>query len=330
MSEAARDPVVDTVPVNAFMENLSDVPVVAVTGESHVVFVSSDANMELVMDTLNENHILSVPVVDGSCHAVGFVDMLDIVEYIISCMKQTKSTVDTQEFVDELMRTPAANLVDFSRRNNYQFVSGAEDMATIAKTLSSGCIHRVCTGRKFGDSALRDVPLSVCTQSDIIRFISSELMDEVKVKGDRLKKMAELNLMDLLSTVEKRNLVLLNSTASLLDACAQLIDESISVVGIVDVDSGRLVGAFAPSDFKNWKKEDFGFFTKPVLEFLKHKGSPNTNPLTINASISLGSAIHTLSSTKTHCAWIVNELYHPQELITLTDVLRIVTSHEQK
>jgi CBS domain-containing protein len=327
MSEAARD-MVDTVPVNAFMEALADVPVVAVTGESHIIYVSAEANMESVMDTLNKHNILSVPVVDASFHAVGFVDMLDIVEYVISAMKQTKSSVDTQEFAETLMSTPASSLVDFSRRNNYQFVSGAEDMAEITKTLSSGVIHRVCTGRKFGDAVMRDVPLSVCTQSDLIRFLSSEMNDEAKAKGDKLKKMGDVSLVDALRMVEKRNLVLLNSSATLLDACAQLIDESISVVGIVDIDTGRLVGAFSPSDFKNWKKEDFGYFTKPVLDFLRHKGSPNTNPLTVLPSISLGSTIHTLSNTKTHCAWIVNESYQPQELITLTDVLRIATTLE--
>jgi len=327
MSEA-RD-MVDTVPVNSLMETLCDVPVVAVTGEAHIVYVSTDASMEFIMDTLNQHNILSVPVVNDSFHAVGFVDMMDIVEYIISCMKNTKSSVDTKEFAETLMITPASSLVDFSRRNNYQFVSGAEDMAEIAKTLSSGLIHRVCTGRKFGDAAMRDVPLSLCTQSDIIRFLSSELNDEAKLKGDKMKKMADLNLMDLLQKVEKRNLVLLNSNATLLDACAQLIDESISVVGIVDVENGRLAGAFAPSDFKNWKKEDFSFFTKPLLEFLKHKGSPNTNPLTVQPSISLGSTIHTLTNTRTHCAWIVDEAYQPQELITMTDILRIVTTFEQ-
>jgi len=310
------------------MEVLSDVPVVAITGESHVVFASADATMEFVMNTLNTNNILSLPVVNGDMHAVGFVDMLDIVEYVISCMKKTKSSVDTQEFAQTLMSTPAYNLVDFSRRNHYQFVSGAEDMAEIAKTLSSGLIHRVCTGRKFGDAAMRDVPLSVCTQSDIIRFLSTELNDEAKIKGDKLKKMADYSLMDLLGLAEKRSLVLLNSTATLLDACAQLIDESISVVGIVDVDTGKLCGAFAPSDFKNWGKDDFSYFTRPVLEFLKHKASPNTNPLTIMSSISFGSTIHTLANTRAHCAWIVDEAYQPQEVVTLTDIIRIVTTFE--
>jgi len=315
--------------LNALMNAMSDVPVVAVTGESNVVYVSTDATMDFVMDTLNKHRILSVPVVDAFLHSVGFVDMLDIVEYVLSCMKQTKSTVDTQEFAETLMSTPASNLVDYSHRDNYTFVSGAEDMAEIAKTLSTGLIHRVCTGRKFGDAAMRDVPLSVCTQSDVIRFLSSEINDEVKTKGSKLQKMTDLSLIALLQTVEKRNLVLLNSTATLLDACAQLIDESVSVVGIVDIDSGRLVGSFAPSDFKNWTKADFGYFTRPVLDFLKHKDLPSTNPMTIMGSTSLGGTIHTLAGTKSHCVWIVNEAYQPQEVVTLTDIIRIVTTYEQ-
>jgi CBS domain-containing protein len=316
---------------NTFMRALKDVPVVAVTGESKVVFVSPDTICQHILDTLHENHIRSVPIVDAGNHAVGFVDMIDILEYIISAMKNTKKDVDIADFVKEVLNTPASKLVDFSRRNNFEFVSGAEDLAAIAKMLSSGVLHRVCTGRKFGDESLRNVPLSVCTQSDIIRFLHQEMIDENRGGKDKKPSdMKELNILSALGGIEKRNLILVNAKATLLEVCALMIDESLSAVGIIDDDSGRLIGAFSAADFKRWGKDDFEFFTKPVLEYLKHKNSPNMTPLTILPSNTFGSVIHMMCTSKSHAAWLVNEKYQPEAVLTQTDILRIIISYEDK
>lgn len=326
MTESAKK---EVSAINSFMSALADTPVVALTGENNVIFVSLESTLESVLDVLHKNHILSVPAVDDSMHAVGFVDMLDVIEYIISCMKSTKYTVDHSQFVDELLGTKAGKLVDFSRRNNYAFVSGAEDLAQIAITLTSGVVHRVCTGRKFGDEVLRNVPLSVCTQADIIRFLSQEMVDDSKTQGGKFKKISEKKVIDMISPMDKKSLVLVNTNATLLDACSQIIDESVSVVGVVDPETGRLVGAFSPTDFKNWKKDDFGSFSQPLMDYLKRKDSTNLHPLTMLPSATLGSVIHTLAQTKCHVMWIVNDDYEPLDIITLTDVLRIVTTYEE-
>jgi CBS domain-containing protein len=195
--------------------------------------------------------------------------------------------------------------------------------------LSSGVLHRVCTGRKFGDEALKNVPQSIVTQSDIIRFLHQELVEDEKSKEKKTEKMKNLNISVALSNIDKKNLVLVNSKATLLEVCALSIDESLSAVGVIDADSGRLIGAFTAKDFKNWRKDDFDFFTKPILEYLKHKNSPNLNPLTILPNNTLGAVIHMLSSSRAHAAWLVNDKYEPESVVTLTDILRIITTVDE-
>lgn len=318
---------------NAFWTKLQDVPVVAIVGEGSLVYVSPETPIEMLMRVLGENEILSVPVLNGDNHAVGFVDMIDVIEYLISAMKNTSGNAQISKFVDAVMDTTVSKIVDFSRRDNYAFFSGADDLSEIAKTLASGVVHRVATGRKFGDEAIRDVPQSICSQIDLIRFLSQEMNDEFKVLKEGtstpLKKMADRKIIDLLPSIEKRGLLVVSEDATLLEACSQMIDDHVSAVGIVSSKDERLIGAFTPSDFKAWTKSDFPLFTQPVLEYLTSKGSTNTNPVTALSDATIGSVIHTMSNLKLHSLWLVNEKYQPIDVITPTDILRIVVSYNQ-
>jgi len=305
---------------------MTEVPVVALTGESKLFFVTPETSLEKTLETLREHDVSSLPVMPGGGRPAGFLDMLDVVEYLVSAMKSTKASADLKEFAKTVMSTPASSLVDFSRRDAYYFASGAETLEEIVKVLSSGLIRRIATGRKSGEDALHDVPLAICSQIDVIKFLASELKDEHPESS--MKKFANMNAEGLFTAMVKRDILTLSENQSLLEACAMLVEKSVSAIGITDVTTGRLLAAFDAEDMRALSIDDFDLFSKSVMEYLRKKNSKNLKPLTFFDTTSFEALIHLFDATRSHAAWLVNENYVPGMVITLTDVMRAITQVE--
>lgn len=105
------------------------------------------------------------------------------------------------------------------------------------------------------------------------------------------------------------------------------MEKSVSVLAIVDPATGRLNGSFSSSDLKTWRTDDFQYFTQPALAYLKHKDSRHRLPVTCKPTDTLAHVIGTLASVKLHSIWLVNELYQPLTVVTLTDILRMVINY---
>lgn len=310
-------------PLTALMES---VPVVCITGEDRLVSVSPETDLCLLLVVLRENRISSAPVISAEGKGFGFVDMLDVIEYIIWTMKATKADVDADQFSDEMLSTKVSVLINFSRRDSYHFLSGADSLTSCLSVFNSGMIRHCAIGRELGDRA--KIPLSICSPSDLIRFCSNELDEEgieERLNVDSLYAMGQLKMMNLM---ERHSLCLIDQNATLLEACTFLIEKSCDVITIVDRGTNEFIGAFNPSHLEYWTSDDFHFFAKPVLEYLDFKGLDANESCIASVNVSLGEIISKMFTHKCKAIWILDDKRYPLTAVTEILLMKVIGSIE--
>lgn len=204
---------------NPLAATMADAPLLTLKSSSQkkeLVTVSNESTVEHVLSLLESHNISSVPVVDEYGHGIGLVDMLDILEYMISSMKNTGIDVKGDAFISTVLDTPVSTVSGFSRRDSYTFISEASTVLEAASMMSTGLIHRCAIGRTTGED--KQVPVHICAQSDIIRFLS----DELSSAESDVTEMAKVSIGELVGRFGKPKdclLVVANDTSSMLECC---------------------------------------------------------------------------------------------------------------
>ncbi|KAJ9518243.1 hypothetical protein QJQ45_010149 [Haematococcus lacustris] len=97
-----------------------------------------------------------------------------------------------------------------------------------------------------------------------------------------------------------------------------------SAVGVVD-SSGKLVGSVAVADLRDIALDNLGVLLQPVSKLLADGVLPNARLDVVTPSTTFAQLVEKLSSQRLHRVYVVNADGGAQSIITLTDVLRVVS-----
>jgi CBS-domain-containing membrane protein len=98
-------------------------------------------------------------------------------------------------------------------------------------------------------------------------------------------------------------------------------------------DHGEILTSTSGKDLKLWlvSSQKSGFMKLSIFEFLKtirnRDLAETALVITVRTSDNLGIALGKLSATHSHRVFVVDVHNHPVRVISLTDILRWVTSH---
>jgi len=285
-----------------------------------MICADSKATIRDTLQLMHDNNILSVPVINSMISppaAVGFVDMFDILSYLIeqwdnsvsSTQEHPERTLQKLFLLDQqFLHHPIADLPDRSDNNLFAAVVEEESASRLLKLYGLG-VHRVALINQQGEVH------HVVSQSDLIKFLnkSKHLLGETAHKTVR-----ELKL------IRDDELVVINNDQPVIEGFKTLIAKNISAAPVVNA-QGSLTGTLSISDLRVLRKESLSSLLQPVRIF-REIGEGNMINVVCSPRDTLSDVLAILAGTQLHRVWITNEKNMPVSVISLTTICDFIAT----
>jgi len=274
-------------------------------------------------------------VMDNAGKAMGFVDVLDIMAFLVRT--STKSLTKRETAESRYLNTDDAQmlnkrakdfkmgnvgeLVDLSKRNPLVKMDERSFVADAVSSYSANGMHRLAV--TDADGNIR----GILTQSMVLKHLENTLINE-----DREKPFYKnLRAADIKMTPYDK-MVLVGPLCPAIDAFMTMFNSNVSSVAIVD---GReLLGNISASDLKSNFARNFNNLLLPIYEWLQeaHKSMKKSKDylVTCTQDTFFNDIVHRLNKERVHRIFVVDHL-QPQTLallgvMSLTDLLRTIDS----
>jgi CBS domain-containing protein len=302
------------------------------------VAIHEDSTVEEALKMLSDNHILSMPVyrhlANPEYYAV--IDMLTIMRYILEvyteehiienhgklyhwsswCTDITTLTKNGKEFCS----CPVRTLLDRYDSSKFCPVPPTGNGVQILEVLSTG-VHRCPVIDEKKSLA------GILSQSTVNEYIARN----ISCLGEHLanRPVAEFGLTD------RGNVVSITPDAFAIHAVHLMTTHNVSAVAVVQ--DHQLIGTVSSTDLEGISQTHLGLLLCPVVDFLKRQqellgqkpASVSLPPLTITPQTTIETAILKMAVTKVHRLWVVNEHGAPVDVVSLTDLLRVLLENVQ-
>jgi len=267
----------------------------------------------MAVTILSDHKILSAPVFNAAGFCVGSVDMLDIASYV-SSIPPTEHTGRSTKQMWDLRNVSVGTLIGKSGRNPLTPIFIDNTAAVLVELFATG-LHRALVF-----DAASEVK-ATCSQSDVIRFLADRLGDITDAKQNEWldKSVMEVGL-------GHSEVVTISEDAKAKDAI-QLLTR-VSALAVVD-SKGRLVGNFSASDLHEIYKEGFHHVLSSVRDYLSVVKPQSLHPVMVKPSQTLRGLITKLAADRIHRVWMTDESERPCDVISLTDVMVLLSSGER-
>jgi CBS domain-containing protein len=301
-------------------EKLPDTPWTALIRETKIrslvekkpklITISEKASLGDAMKILNDNQILSLPVVnERSKKFLGFIDVLDITGFVLTTWKQSSVALSQTHFpTEEFFKTKVIEARNFSNVN-YPVYIDIEDSVQDAIDLftdprSYFRLHRlaVMENKKV---------VNIISQTDIIRFADANV-DKIGAKDIPIGGMTGL----------MRSPLLVRCDTPFVEALEILFKNRVSGLVLVDHEF-KVVGNLSASDLRGMNALAFDFFNGSVLQFLI-KGTDTAQPKLVPSAKqtdTFGEVLNGLKAERVHRLWITDGTGHPIGFISMIDAI---------
>eukprot|EP00658_Telonema_sp_P-2_P078120 TRINITY_DN7239_c0_g1_i13.p1 TRINITY_DN7239_c0_g1~~TRINITY_DN7239_c0_g1_i13.p1 ORF type:complete len:348 (-),score=99.84 TRINITY_DN7239_c0_g1_i13:307-1350(-) len=316
-----------------------------------VISLTSDQSVGEALHTLASNKIMSAPVVAAADvvmdslapeNARQYLGMIDVQQLLFHAVRILRERIqakhlDTdpafkqqcwelfQEMGDELFE---AELLNLCGNDAGIIFPGWWTEATLKELISVGFLradeqeaaheeqtaHRVLICNS-SHSAQVD---GIISQSDVVRFVADH--PNCFEPGVIDKTLEEL---EFLAQQTPTEIVSVNQKMSALDAFELMERRGVSGLAVLN-DEGQLVGNLSASDLRGMGRHEFGDLLMSVEDFtLINKDQVQGYCLPPDAT--LDCLLQTFKEKRVHRLYVVDERNSPMAVITLTDVMRLLT-----
>lgn len=267
-----------------------------------VIVIEYRDSIDHVLMVMEENNIVSVPVVDlEKRRYVGMLNVLDIVGFL--------STSYSTNWSEDLPNLSVAEVLKTNR----------EPFLPLYTTSPVALLLHVMT------SLANEVPImgtegqivNVVSRYDVLRFIQENL-DALGPKVDASVQ----SLMQLTSSVES-----VEADTKVVDSLRLMIKKGVSELAVVNSASstgqggGVLVGNLCASDFRRLSVFNFSRVNEPVSKFI----CPDPSALvSVDSNASLRTVIQKFVNTQTSVMWVVDSSFRPIGSITLKNITKLI------
>eukprot|EP01122_Echinamoeba_exundans_P017815 TRINITY_DN9768_c0_g1_i1.p1 TRINITY_DN9768_c0_g1~~TRINITY_DN9768_c0_g1_i1.p1 ORF type:complete len:324 (+),score=94.81 TRINITY_DN9768_c0_g1_i1:42-1013(+) len=297
----------------------------------NMVSFDADASLPHVLKTLIEKNILSAPVVKTAADAakphphidslIGVVTMLDLVIYLTQNVLSDKSSMshnmkslfeETEKIL--MQSTHASALVDLSKTAEAATISKGSSVWDAIQVFARESVHRLLVTDNDGSI------IQFLTQSAVLRFLSQNLE---KLGGRLDQTLAQAGLAGHVTVF------CIEDKEKAVEAFKLISSEKLSAVGVVDAETGKLIGNISSRDIR-MIREDAEFIQRlylPASAFLikmqKTYNVPET-PVTATGKETVRQTIERLGQFGIHRVYVVDEQNKPQRVVSMTDLLQFI------
>lgn len=284
-----------------------------------VIYVFNSDSLQKACDILQKYKIHSLPVCDSSNpgFVVGMLDVLDIVCFIASKSEGPVKKVNPAT----LQKAVVSEVADFSGRSPYLPVPETTPMSEVIRLFIECNLHRVLVHDENNKLS------NVITQTAIINILSRHISELGAVAN---KTISELNL-------GSAPVFTVDISLPTIEAFKTMRDKQSYGIAVVNNNIGSTLVAVLSAKDARFICHDFTrvkYLGQPLSHLLGPlKSSDNPLEETRNPSITIrgSDTLHTLlekfSASKVHRVYTVSDTGKPLTVITLTDLLRAISSN---
>jgi CBS domain-containing protein len=291
------------------------------TGESIITCLRTDTIADAFQKIL-DNNILSLPVIKAGGMYYGFVDLLDIVTWLVDqvgsleLLKHSSPTLPpTQENIrvtdrildrlkNDFKTTTVGHVMTYpvSKSNPFHPVPRGTSLLSVMEILATG-VHRLPV---LGQG---DRLMQIVTQSDIVHWVSDHLQ--------LLGKMRALSVRDMDSCIQY--VLSVSQHERTIDAFRMMRIMRVSGLAVVNK-KGRMIANLSAKDLKKIAKDG-----KYMSRLFEEVGSFRDHRKTlkfVKLSNTLEDVFNLFKRHQIHRVYIVDDGMYPIGVISLTDIIR--------
>jgi len=268
-----------------------------------IITVDQNESISSAFKKLLDHQILSVPVVLQDNSYYGFLDILDIVSWVVNLLGEESISKEDIEKMDTFCHSKVARVMVYpiSKKNPFHPFPVGNSLLSAFEQLALGT-HRVPVVNDHGQL------VNIITQSSAIRFVEQN----IHLLGE--KKNMPLESMYLAD----QYVMSINSRDSAIDAFRLMKITKVSAVAIVN-DDGKLVGNCSAKDLKKIPNttEFIRSLFLPLNEYLKDQ-----QEITFaTKDETLGVVIRRIVENKLHRIYILDDDMKPEGILSLKDIM---------
>ena len=317
-----------TVPILQMLKELAPAGYI----EKQLIIVSKDTTVGSALALLSKHKILAVPVVDTEGKYVDMVEMLDLVKFIVSLFTTEEilktKTPKRDEVADAatwhalevkgkeaLSSTRISEVLANRAGADGSVVSHISASASVQELLELFLTSRTQDGRRVHRVVLlnEDGNLkALVSQSDMLRYLYTKEAHVKAASPSAKKTLRELKL-------DSRKVVVTNRTSSLLYAFHKMAKYNAHSLSVIEPSTSQIVRHLAASDLR-------GMNSFPVLlSSIEGYGDPQ-KPVTLTPDMTLWETLAKCATKKLHRAAIVDSMERPYSIVSITNILGMLTS----
>jgi len=309
-----------------------------------LITVKPTNTVEEVLKLLNDNTIVSVPVIDenlkpGELNKNGtpFLGIVSVIDLITAfAFQPVFSTYDTDSGLNEIKEETFSTITEAQRRVLNAPVSKYLGLSDETKTLwcfdekdpvnklldvFSVGVHRILVSHKSATTPY----WSFLSQTDVLRYLKVQSYRRQSQVGEIfLSRLTDLKLVGNNSSGgEEKKIKTIAENSSAITGFRQMISNNeLSALPIVN-DKGQLMGTLSSSDFRGIGLDNFKNSLLPVNRFIVlSRGGKKQHQLTVRSDEVLSSVVDKLLLRGVHRVWVVDQDNKPIEVVSLTDIIR--------
>jgi CBS domain-containing protein len=300
----------------------------ALVEEQDTRVVNATDTMVDALGLLAAHNLLSAPVYDpASGGFVGLIDTLDLVAFLCrfsGSLGGTKRLEREQLNLDALKHqlaalnedqraqiraAPVNALIGLSERTTWSPVSVKTSPQTLVKLLTDSNTHRVPIAAEEEEQFL-----GILTQLDVAKWLQQH-------KDSIPKSLLGLRVRDFATTGAKKEVVTVQSHATMIEALLKIDEHKVSALPVIDV-QGNLKGNVSASDIKKLKLEP----SDQPEEMLQKTFVPvsyflTDPPITCTTENTMDDVLSAMTANRVHRVWVVDSNSRPVGVVSLCDVL---------
>jgi len=300
---------------------LGDISVSSLMNTRPLVEASSTDTIEQGLTILRTCAISSLPIYDTlSRMYVGMVDALDLAAFVVSSYTrlQAHAQADDADLV-VVFGQQLGDVMNMSQANYMAPVLDSASLLEAAENYLQNGWHRVLVVSSDLPSSRRmqDV-LGMVTQSDLVATLHESTASAVQ--AFKCRTLLELGVVEPEFQIGVASVTLQHT---LLQALELMLENSYSGIAVVD-DAGKIVNCVSASDVKGISKDNFSMLSTPLGELLD--SGKKLPVVKMRPYATLGECMAKFVSTGVHRIFLVDDEDIPIDVLTLTDLIRIIMS----
>jgi len=300
---------------------LMDAQVKSLVEGQKLITLDATENLHSVLQKLAQNNIISAPVKEGA-NTIGFVDVLDILSYLITETSKGLYKADSGDSItlksDDMdvmkKRSKDFNLghirdiINASKRNPFLTIREEQPLRDALRMLRENDAHRI--GVMKGPNSL----YAMLSLTDIVKYLhSSKLTPKMTTKD--------------VSSLKRRKLSITTTETRAIDAFTMMHRDNLSAMPVTDPQTGKVAAVISASDLRGFEGDHMEKLLQPIKTFLsdtQERVHRPTKLVTSRYGTPLGEALNEMLSNHTHRSFVLDDKEYPVGVISFIDVIHEV------